>query len=85
MTYQRENVLTRIAQMTFDLTTVHPDSQEFEGYLGYVGYIAVVGPTIAAHGGEILVAGEGSEAVEGALLSQRFERNSVATDWRYRL
>ena len=32
---------------------------------GYQGYIAVVGPTILAHGGEILVAGPGSEAVEG--------------------
>ena len=32
---------------------------------GYQSYIAVVGPTIVAHGGEILVAGEGSEAVEG--------------------
>ena len=32
---------------------------------GYQAYIAAVGPTIAAHGGEILVAGEGSETVEG--------------------
>jgi len=32
---------------------------------GYQGYIAAVGPTILAHGGEILVAGPGSEAVEG--------------------
>lgn len=32
---------------------------------GYQSYIAVVGPTIVAHGGEILVAGDGSEAVEG--------------------
>ena len=32
---------------------------------GYQAYIAVVGPTIVAHGGEILVAGEGSEPVEG--------------------
>ncbi len=32
---------------------------------GYQSYIAVVAPTIAAHGGEILVAGDGSEAVEG--------------------
>ena len=31
----------------------------------YQGYLAAVGPTIAAHGGEILVAGPGSEAVEG--------------------
>lgn len=31
----------------------------------YQAYIAAVGPTIAAHGGEILVAGPGSEAVEG--------------------
>ena len=32
---------------------------------GYQSYIAVVGPTIVAHGGEILLAGDGSEAVEG--------------------
>ncbi len=32
---------------------------------GYQTYIAAVGPTIIAHGGEILVAGPGSEAVEG--------------------
>ncbi|MCZ6895708.1 MAG: DUF1330 domain-containing protein [Gammaproteobacteria bacterium] len=32
---------------------------------GYQSYIAAVGPTILAHGGEILVAGPGSEAVEG--------------------
>jgi len=32
---------------------------------GYQSYIASVGPTIAAHGGEILVAGPGSEAIEG--------------------
>lgn len=32
---------------------------------GYQTYIAAVGPTILAHGGEILVAGPGSEAVEG--------------------
>ena len=32
---------------------------------GYQSYIAAVGPTIMAHGGEILVAGPGSEAVEG--------------------
>ncbi|MEJ2132307.1 MAG: DUF1330 domain-containing protein [Gammaproteobacteria bacterium] len=32
---------------------------------GYQSYVAAVGPTIAAHGGEILVAGPGSEAVEG--------------------
>ncbi len=32
---------------------------------GYQSYIASVGPTIVAHGGEILVAGPGSEAVEG--------------------
>ncbi len=31
----------------------------------YQAYIAAVGPTIAAHGGEVLVAGEGSEQVEG--------------------
>jgi len=31
----------------------------------YQGYIAAVGPTILAHGGEILVAGPGSEAIEG--------------------
>jgi uncharacterized protein (DUF1330 family) len=32
---------------------------------GYQAYIGSVGPTILAHGGEILVAGPGSEAVEG--------------------
>ena len=32
---------------------------------GYQAYIAAVGPTIVAHSGEILVAGPGSEAVEG--------------------
>ena len=32
---------------------------------GYQQYIAAVGPTILSHGGEILVAGEGSEVVEG--------------------
>ena len=32
---------------------------------GYQAYIAAVGPTIVARGGEILVAGPGSEAVEG--------------------
>lgn len=33
---------------------------------GYQSYIAAVGPTIGAHGGEVLVAGNGSEAMEGA-------------------
>ena len=32
---------------------------------GYQSYIAAVGPTILAHSGEILVAGPGSEAIEG--------------------
>ena len=32
---------------------------------GYQAYTAAVVPTIMAHGGEILVAGPGSEAVEG--------------------
>ncbi len=32
---------------------------------GYGAYIAAVVPTITAHGGEILVAGPGSETVEG--------------------
>lgn len=32
---------------------------------GFKAYTASVMPTIAAHGGEILVAGPGSEAVEG--------------------
>lgn len=32
---------------------------------GYQSYVAAVRPTIVAHGGEILVAGPGSEAVEG--------------------
>ena len=31
----------------------------------YTAYTAAVGPTIIAHGGEILVAGPGSEAIEG--------------------
>lgn len=31
----------------------------------YQSYLATVGPTIVAHGGEILVAGPGSELVEG--------------------
>ena len=31
----------------------------------YQQYLATVGPTIVTHGGEILVAGPGSEAVEG--------------------
>ncbi len=33
---------------------------------GFEAYLAAVGPTIAAHGGEILVGVRGSEAVEGA-------------------
>ena len=33
---------------------------------GYQTYIAAVASTIIAHGGEILVAGPGSEAIEGA-------------------
>ncbi len=33
---------------------------------GYGRYTASVGPTILAHGGEILVAGPGSRAVEGS-------------------
>jgi uncharacterized protein (DUF1330 family) len=32
---------------------------------GYQAYTAAVAPTIFAHGGEILVAGPGSESVEG--------------------
>ena len=32
---------------------------------GYRAYVAAVGPTIVKHGGEILVAGPGSEIVEG--------------------
>jgi len=32
---------------------------------GYQSYIAAVGPTIVSHGGEILVAGPGSEIIEG--------------------
>ena len=32
---------------------------------GYQSYVVAVGPTLAAHGGEILVAGPGSELVEG--------------------
>lgn len=33
---------------------------------GYQSYVASVVPTIASHGGEILVAGPGSEIVEGS-------------------
>ena len=33
---------------------------------GYQAYTAVVAPTVMAHGGEILVAGPGSTAVEGS-------------------
>jgi uncharacterized protein (DUF1330 family) len=33
---------------------------------GYNAYVSSVGPTIVAHGGEILVAGPGSEPVEGS-------------------
>jgi len=32
---------------------------------GYQSYVASVGPTILSHGGQILVAGPGSEVVEG--------------------
>lgn len=32
---------------------------------GYQAYVAAVGETILGHGGEILVAGPGSESVEG--------------------
>jgi len=32
---------------------------------GYQSYVASVGPTILGHGGEILVAGPGSRAIEG--------------------
>ena len=32
---------------------------------GYEAYVSAVGPTIQSHGGEILVAGPGSTAVEG--------------------
>jgi len=32
---------------------------------GYQAYLAAVGSTIISHGGEILVAGEGAETVEG--------------------
>ncbi len=32
---------------------------------GYQSYIGAVGPTILSHGGEILVAGPGSEIIEG--------------------
>ncbi len=33
---------------------------------GYQSYVGAVGPTILSHGGEILVAGPGSEIVEGS-------------------
>ena len=33
---------------------------------GYQSYTAAVGPTIISHGGEILVAGPGSEIIEGS-------------------
>lgn len=39
------------------------DITDEEGYQSYVG---AVGPTVFSHGGEILVAGPGSEIVEGS-------------------
>ena len=33
---------------------------------GYGAYLAAVGPTLAAYGGKILVAGAGSDTVEGS-------------------
>lgn len=52
---------------------------------GYQGYLAVVGPTIAAKGGEILVAGPGSEAVEGnpgaVTVVLKFPSKAAARDW----
>jgi uncharacterized protein (DUF1330 family) len=35
------------------------------GEEGYQSYVGAVGPTILNHGGEILVAGPGSEIIEG--------------------
>ena len=43
--------------LNFDITNVE----------GYQSYLGVVGPMIAGHGGEVLVAGPGSEVVEGNL------------------
>jgi uncharacterized protein (DUF1330 family) len=45
------------AYLIANYTVLNPD--------GYNAYIASVAPTIIAHGGEILVAGAGAEAVEG--------------------
>jgi uncharacterized protein (DUF1330 family) len=33
---------------------------------GYQSYVEAVGPTVFSHGGEILVAGPGSEIIEGS-------------------
>ena len=52
---------------------------------GYQAYIAAVGPTIIGHGGEILVAGEGSEAVEGepgpVTVVLKFESKDALRAW----
>ena len=47
--------MTAYAIVNYDITNLD----------GYQQYTAVVGPTILAHGGEILVAGPGSEIIEG--------------------
>lgn len=52
---------------------------------GYQTYVAAVGPTIIAHGGEILVAGPGSEAVEGdpgaVTVVLKFSSKEVLRTW----
>jgi uncharacterized protein (DUF1330 family) len=52
---------------------------------GYQTYIAAVGATIIAHGGEILVAGPGSEAIEGdpgaVTVVLRFPSKDVLRTW----
>ncbi len=51
----------------------------------YRAYTSAVVPTIQAHGGEILVAGPGSEVVEGSpepvTVVVRFPSRQAARDW----
>jgi uncharacterized protein (DUF1330 family) len=52
---------------------------------GYQSYVAAVGPTIVSRGGEILVAGPGSEAVEGepgaVTVILKFPSKEALRDW----
>lgn len=52
---------------------------------GYQSYVGGVGPTIIGHGGEILVAGPGSEIVEGTpgavTVILRFPSMEAARGW----